>query len=317
MPSNQPRTNQRSQWEDADFWRSLCPDLHISHGPLDLGRVQPCEISQEDVQVALRQVVREGYFQLPSVFTQEQTRLMLDGVRRLIEAGYPAPFLLLYDEPWMLLSALDRLLHPILGDGYRLTEDAWIYYIRAADEAVSGVKEESGWPPHRDGFFRLDTLRDDGRPLVLNVWIPLDDVSLQQSCMHVLPTNRDPHYPGELKNFDVPEDARAHVRALAAVSGAVLGWNEYVLHWGGVPQPGASRPRVSLAVRYQSEEIGSDHPTHLNRHSDLEFKDRLGVVGSSMWRYRARFKCPEPLRTFSHEQAKLYMAVQKFRSLKR
>ena len=235
---------------DIEFWRSICPQLSISERPLD-PHSQPYAVPLRDVQKAGQQVLEEGYFHVGPVVPRQETKLIAGAVRAVVYNGFPAPFVLVYDEVWQMLSRLKNLLSPVLGDFYCLTLDVWIYYIRGVDEDRAEPIEESGWSPHRDGSTAITTLRgDDGRPQLLNVWIPFTDTTIEHSCIYLLPTHLDPNYPDNLKECSVPSKSLQDIRALPAEAGAVLGWNEYALHWGSRSSRWADGPRISLSSAY-------------------------------------------------------------------
>src|SRR5450759_2061046 len=135
---------------NIEFWRSICPQLSISESPLG-SHMKPYAVSPSDVQKVGQQVLVEGYFQVGPVVPRHETRLLTDAVRTVVDQGFPAPFVLVYDQVWQMLSRLENLLSPILGAFYYMTLDVWIYYIRNVNEHRAESKEDSGWSPHRDG----------------------------------------------------------------------------------------------------------------------------------------------------------------------
>jgi len=167
---------------DIEFWRSICPQLSISERPLG-SHVQPYAVSPCDVQKATQQVCEEGYFQVGPVLPTQEIKLIADAVHTVVDHGFPAPFVLVYDQVWQILSRLENLLSPILGAFYYVTLDVRIYYIRAVNEDRAESKEDTGWSPHRDGKTVINTLRGDCRPQLLNVWIPFTDTTVEHSCM--------------------------------------------------------------------------------------------------------------------------------------
>src|SRR3974377_461813 len=118
-----------------------------------------------------------------------------------------------------MVSPLENFLLPILGASYEMTLDVWVYYIRSANEDRAESKEDSGWSPHRDGKQVINSLRGDGRPQLLNVWIPFTNTTVEHSCMYVLPTHLDPNYPDNLKEWSVPHKSLQDIRALPAQAG--------------------------------------------------------------------------------------------------
>jgi hypothetical protein len=293
---------------DVDFWRSICPQLSISDRPL-ISNMQPYAVSPRDVQKAVQQVCEEGYFHVSPVVPTQEVKLLADTVSTVVDHGFPAPFVLVYDQIWQILSRLENLLSPILGGLYDVTLDVWIYYVRAINEDAAETKEDSGWSPHRDGRTVINTLRGDGRPQLLNVWIPFTDITVEHSCIYVLPTRLDKFYPDNLQENFVPRKSLQDIRALPAEAGAVLGWNEYALHWGSRSSRWADGPRISLTARFRSRDLdGPNYPT-LDPNSSFNFQARLATIGFVLDRYSERKKFPEALFNFCRSHAMLHEAI--------
>ena len=301
--------------EDIEFWRSICPHLSISESPLS-SNMKPYAVSPHDIQKMGKQVLEEGYFQVVPVVPRQQTKLMADSVRTVVDHGFPATFVLVYDQVWQMLSRLENLLSPVLGAFYFMTLDVWIYYIRGVNEERAEPKEDSGWSPHRDGKPVFNTLRDDGRPQLLTVWIPFTDTTVEHSCMYVLPTHLDPNYPNNLLEYSVPRESLQDIRALPAEAGAVLGWNDYALHWGSRSSRWADGPRISLGARFQSRDLDGSNFLTLDPNSSFNFQARLATIGALFNRYSRRTKCPEALVNFCRSQALLYNAINQIRVFK-
>jgi hypothetical protein len=293
---------------DIQFWRSICPRLSISEGPLG-SHLQPYAVSPSDVHKVRQQVLAEGYFRVERVLPRWEMKLVADAVRTVVEHGFPAPFVLVYDQVWQMLLRLENLLSPILGAFYYVTRDVWIYYIRSVNEDCTEAKEDSGWSPHRDGKTVITTLRGDGRPKLLDVWIPFTDTTVEHSCMYVLPTHLDPNYPHNLKEWSVPRESLQDIRALPAEAGAVIGWNEYALHWGSRSSAWADGPRISLAARLQSRDLNGWNFETLDPNASFSFQARLAAIGTSFDAYIKRKKCPETLLDFCRSQVLLHKAI--------
>src|SRR5262249_34695679 len=293
---------------DIEFWRSICPQLTISERPLG-PQMKPYAVPPCDVQKVVQQILEEGYFQAGPVVPGQETKPIADAICTVVDHGFPALFVLVYDQVWQMLSRLENLLLPIFGDSYAMTVDVWIYYIRGVNENRAESKEDSGWSPHRDGKPVINSLRDDGRPKLLNVWIPFTNTTVEHSCMYVLPTHLDPNYPDNLKEWSVPQKSLQDIRALPARAGAVLGWNEYALHWGSRGSRWANGPRISLTARFQSRDLeGSDLVT-LEPSASFNFQARLATIGTVFNTYSQRKKCPEALANFRASQVLLNKAI--------
>jgi len=294
---------------DIEFWRSICPQLSISESLL-ASHSKSYAVSPSDVQKVGRQVLEEGYFQVGPVVPRHETRLLTDAVRTVVDHGFPASFVLVYDQVWQMLSRLDQLLSPILGAPYDMTLDVWLYYIRSVNENPAESKEDSGWSPHRDGEQVISTLRGDGRPQLLNVWIPFTDTTVMHSCMYVLPTHLDPNYPSNLKEYSVPRKSLQDIRALPAEAGSVLGWNEYALHWGSRSSRWADGPRISLTARFQSRDLDVSKKYRPLDSNSFNFQARLATIGALFNRYGWRTRWPEDLVNFCGSQLLLYNAIK-------
>jgi hypothetical protein len=281
--------------------------MSISESPL--GSKKPHEVSPSDAQKVRQQILEEGYFQVGRVVPRQETKLIADAVRTVVDHGFPAPFVLVYDQVWQSLLRLENLLSPILGASYYTTRDVWIYYIRGVNEDRAEVKEDSGWSPHRDGKTVITTLRSDGRPKLLDVWIPFTDTTVEHSCMYVLPTHLDPNYPDHLKEWSVPRGSLQDIKALPTEAGGVLGWNEYALHWGSRSSRWADGPRISLAARFRSRDLDGSNLDTLDPNSSFSFQARLATIGTSFDTYGKRKKCPEALLNFCRSQVLLHKAI--------
>jgi hypothetical protein len=303
------RTSIAKRAGDIEFWRSICPQLSISDNTLCSDK-KPYAVALRDVQLVGQQIAEEGYFQVSPVVPREETKLIADAVHTVVNHGFPAPFVLVYDQVWQMLSRFDNLLSPILGALYDMTVDVWIYYIRSVNEDPAESKEDSGWSPHRDGEPVISTLRGDGRPQLLNVWIPFTDTTVKHSCMYVLPTHLDPNFPDNLKEYSVPRKSLQGIRALPAEAGSVLGWNEYALHWGSRSSRWADGPRISLTARFQSRDLDrSKKYRPLDPNSSFNFQARLATIGALFNTYGWRTKWPEALVNFCRSHLLLYEAI--------
>ena len=270
-----------------DFWRGLCPCLTISSQPF-APRPSPRTVRAGKTARLVEQIVAEGYFQTEPLFPSDQIRRLAAAVSAVVAAGYHPLFATVYDEPWKLLAALGNVLDPILGAGFRMVPDFWLWL-------VDVDAERSGWAPHRDEQY-LNTLRPDGRPTLLTIWIPFTDATPLNSCIYVLPLSQDPNYPGNTRARKV--DRLQDIRALPAKAGSILGWNQYLLHWGSRSSQRADRPRISWGIYFQSGDVPLFDPLARQLRGTLTFQERLGFIGTAIARYAGRSSLPRPLDAF-------------------
>jgi hypothetical protein len=128
--------------------------------------------------------------------------------------------------------------------------------------------------------------------------------------MYLLPTHLDPNYPDNLQEWSVPRKSLQDIRALPTKAGAVLGWNEYALHWGSRSSRWADGPRISLTARFQSRDLDASNFLTLDPNSSFNFQARLATIGAVLNGYSQRKRCPEALVNFCSSQLLLYKAVK-------
>lgn len=271
----------------AEFWRGLCPQLTISSEPF-AAPASPLSMSGAISTRLVNQIVEDGYFQTGPLFPSDDMRRLAAGVSAVVDKGYLPLFATVYDELWKLLASLEGVLNPILGKSFRVVPDFWLWHIAAGDR-------HSGWAPHRDEQYP-NTLRRDGRPTLLTIWIPFTAATPLNSCIYVLPMHLDPNYPGNVQaqTIDLLQDARA----LPAEAGSVLGWNQYVLHWGSRSSRWADQPRISWGIYFQSGDVPLFDPLARKLRGPLTFEERLCFIGTAIARYAGRSALPPSLASF-------------------
>ncbi len=262
------------EWSNPAFWRALAPSLHIEDMDF-LSALQLFAVDKptgDGLQALMRQ---EGYFQLPPVNWALPLEDLVTLVGRLDAAGIPVPFAFLFDEFWALFIKLHQLIEPILGPGYLRMPDFWVWF-------VDPRRDDSGWKPHRDKTSA--TLRADGSPTSLTVWLPLSDATTLNGCIYMVPADRDPTY-NTAENGQW-QFAHQDVRALPAQAGSILMWNQAVLHWGSHGSPRETRPRVSAAFEFQSCDVPPYNSPLMAPNSVPGFAGRLQLVGKQILQYQ-------------------------------
>jgi hypothetical protein len=226
------------------YWRTLHPDLTITGRPLAGASALPV-LTRADVARLAADTVREGYFHAPQVIAPAHAARLAHVVGNLVRSGIPPVFCLVYDEFWAMFAGLDPLLRALLGEGYGVTPtDIWAWHVAPTEGAA-------GWGPHRD-LPRPEALGPDGRPRLVNVWLPLTDAGPDNACMYVLPTHLDPNFPDHVDGGKFGLQDWQNIRALPAHAGSALGWNTQVLHWGGRCSARATSARISVAICFHS-----------------------------------------------------------------
>ena len=236
------------------------------------------------------QLVNEGYFQTTPTFSPQLMRSISDAIGKLVSEGLPPVFAFVYDEMWLRFAALSNLLESVLGPGfYAMPADIWAWHVEPDDR-------DGGWSPHRD-LAETETLRADGSPLSLTVWIAFTNATTLNGCIYVLPTNRDANLATGFLQNELGYSELANVRALPVDAGSVLGWNSRLLHWGARSSAYADRPRISASIYFNSahyadwqrqREFASGEALYFRPDFELNFERRLAAIVSAFQQYGGR-----------------------------
>lgn len=267
-----------------DLWSELNPHLKITDRPWG---ESPFPLSEADLARAQEQVREEGYLQTEPVIPEATTSGLARAVRNLVDFGLHPIFLCAYDEYWQMLQGVARALEPILGPNCYPLGDFWSWLI-------SPENATRGWGPHRDAQFAgRKCLREDKTPLIVTAWLPLLDTDPLNGCMSVLPMNLDPNLPVNPGSnaFSNLQD----VRALPAKAGAILAWNQYLLHWGGRCSKWAPNPRISSGIYFQSADVEPYVERTISFERDLPLRQRLLHASVSILNYHGDHNYPAPV----------------------
>jgi hypothetical protein len=132
--------------------------------------------------------------------------------------------------------------------------------------------------------------------MLLTIWIPFTDATPLNSCIYVLPLSLDPNYPANTRALTI--DRFQDIRALPAKAGSVLGWNQYLLHWGSRSCSRAEQARISWGIYFQSGDVALFDPLARKLRGRLTFEERLVFIATAIARYAGRSRLPSPLEKF-------------------
>jgi hypothetical protein len=269
----------RNEVGDPAFWRGLNPELTISDAPTRAQR-RCIPVDPGLVELARRQLVSEGYLQAPPMASIELVSALRRAAGRVFEAGFPGGFTCVYDEFFQLFERLDGLFAPLLGEGYRLVlHRMWSHFVPAGDNAYHPWRSIA---PHRDTPGPDPRVLARDVPSIINVWIPLTDVTPVDSCLYVVPAPCDPDYYSTDRAFH-PERIRFQdVRALPAAAGSVLGWSSHLAHWGSRSSPIAVAPRMSATVYFQRRDAAATYPPTVEFGDPIPFEMRIACILESI-----------------------------------
>lgn len=254
---------------DLDYWRQLAPHLTVTAEPPAgaLAGTAGIEIGNDMLGAVSDSLAEDGYFILPPLMPADEVAALRSGIECLAAAGWPAAFIHVFDETWRFYARLAPLLSHFLGDAYRQIPNLWAWLIPTRDDAA-------GWPLHRD--YQGDSAFDNGLLVSMSIWIPLTPATADNGCMRVLPLGRERHYeraPGS------PTEIRADdIVTLEAAPGAVMGWRQDVLHWGGASSSNARNPRISLSGEFQNPAFTPLAEPLIDPVSPPRFEQRVGAA---------------------------------------
>jgi len=225
---------------DLPYWKSLNPHLTISTHP-DFSA--PMAFSRQRLEGISDTLHHDGYLHQKPVFDAERITALRKGIENLVQAGWPAAFIYVYDETWDLFHQLNGFLSHFLGDNYGLLPHFWAWHI-----APEETGKTAGWPPHLD--YAGECAFFDDFLVSLSLWIPLSDATPENGCMNILPLSRQKEYDPPIKE---PTDIQLQdVRCLPAKAGSLLGWRQDLWHWSGRSSRYAKEPRISLSLEFQN-----------------------------------------------------------------
>ena len=156
------------QAEDINYWRELNPNSTISDRPFE-GFSQFSGIQKAEIDEYRLQLREEGYFQTPSVIPAATIHQMRDCIENVRKAGFPTMFALVYDIFYQVFGYFNSTLTEILGNGYKLVPNFWVYYIETSDSG-------KGFEPHRDAEYE-NTIDSNGMATVLTIWVTITEAN--------------------------------------------------------------------------------------------------------------------------------------------
>ncbi len=284
---------------DKDFWIRLNPDMHIE-GIEAKKAWSPAEISRNILDGAKKDMLNDGYFVTDPVLDINEMNKLADVVKVLAHEQWPTIFAMVYDEFWQVYQRTSSVISHILGPKFKMLPNYWVYY-------VAPNQGGSGWAPHRDRAQTL-TIRKDGLPNSLTIWIALTDATLWNGCMYVYPARRDANYPNNPGSFEVGD--LQSIRALPAKAGSILSWNESLIHWGSRSSDKATFPRISAACAFQRQDIDPFETPLLDPFMLPDFKTRLGLIGQQLFRFAIHTGMPAAVKELAQELGKLSQTIE-------
>jgi hypothetical protein len=272
------------------WWQDLAPQLSLEGSP-HARHVLPslAEGSEASLQSLMGQ---EGYVQGSRGKWPLPMADMVSAVEQLKAVGLMPVFAFAYEEFWLLARQLGPVIRALLGGGYYLLPDFWIWH-------VDPRNDESGWKPHRDKGY--SALLPDGKPKSVTLWVPLTAATPLNGCMYIVPADRDPTY-------GTPADrewrfAQQDVRALPAVPGDFFVWNQAVLHWGSHCSRRGAAARVSVAFEFQRDDVPPMNQPLMRPDGIPDFASRMNLIGKQVLQYQHMYPLTPALSSIAQAMA--------------
>ena len=275
-----------SRLGEIETWRAFAPHFHIAD-PALLPGARLFALADSQSAAARSQITQEGYFQIFNLNWGLDVVRMAETVRSLTRAGLSPAFAFIYDEFWIPFRRIDPIIKSLLGP-YAVIPDFWAWNV---DPAAA----ESGWAPHRDRG--AVTLFPDGSPKSLTIWVPLTPATPLSSCMYVVPRAADTTYGTEREGEHI--FSHQGIRALPALPGDVLIWNQSLLHWGSQASPLAPESRISIAMQFQRRDQPPMREPLLDPAGVTSFEARLRLIVAQVMGYRNLYAVPPAVEKFA------------------
>jgi len=253
-------------------WAEICPQLTIE----DALPVPPIQFPDAQLHTIAEEVWHSGYMALPPLFSDEELAVLVLALEQLKQAKIPPVYIYLFDQPWALFDKLQQLIRFFLGDEYALLPNFWAWHLTETGER--------GWPVHRDCDAQtVFDIGGDQMLMSLSLWVPLSDVDEANGCMYVVDRVAEESLPESTyldKEFLLPL-----ATALPAKAGAVLGWPQDVIHWGGDFTSKARNPRMSLSFEFQNRQFDPLVEPLLSTATPPDFETRLELLRQQFAKY--------------------------------
>lgn len=274
-----PLQTGRLELLEVDFWQKLAPQFPIG-GKIDS---TPFIVPAQNRRTLKKQIIEEGYVHLINPGLNSPLEKVAKLVVKIASLGLPPVFSFVYDEMWKISAQLGNLMGILLREDFAMLPAFWVWHIAPG---------EAGWKPHRDKI--AGSLFPDKKPKSLTVWIPLTEAHPLNSCIYVLPADRDEEYGMENSVRGIGE--LSDMRALPAKPGDVLVWTQHLFHWGGhAAKKHGLPPRISIGLEYQVKSVRPFQTPLLGSAPELSFEERLALIGQQIAYYRRPTGCDQAL----------------------
>eukprot|EP00941_MAST-03F_sp_MAST-3F-sp1_P002928 g2928.t1 len=295
---------------DATYWRDLNPSLHVCDALFQkqvvpfskvdklsheerYGTVPGCPTGWNGLR---HRMEKDGYFSVEDLPWTANITDVKKGIENLLLHGWPATFILVYDEAWALAKEVSELMSYVSGGNCNNMDMlAW---------HVDPNKGDSGFSPHRDRQPEdlASSFRKDGSPKYSTCWIPLTDAVPDNSCLYFIPRAFDPGYgpeegdlPGEndpdpLQRALLRKEDYQNIRAVPVRSGSAVMFSHRIIHWGSSGRRGYHTPRVAFSFAASDPSFEPAYFLSGENAFPKKVNVRLALAAGQMISYYDRFQ---------------------------
>lgn len=268
----------RDRLDDPQFWRELNPHLTISEAPI-APRIEPVPFSEADAVRHADFLQREGYLVVPHLIAQSAIVPLREAVERVVAQGLPPGMAWVYDEFYALFRKVQRVFDAMLGPSpLLLPKDFWVFHVPPGRAGRAGF---GAYGPHRDHYLDRGFLAG-GRPSVMNVWIPLTDVTPLDSCMYVVHPDGDEDYWTERKDVRRESFDLSDIRALPTPAGSVVAFSTRTVHWGSRSSALATGPRIAATCAMQRRDVAPFCTEVIDLQAPISWERRWSLILDSV-----------------------------------
>jgi len=316
-------------WENSASLE--CVDEQIDEDVGSATNRLPTELSNEMLR-------RDGFVVQPPIASDMKVAHLAGIMQELENAGWPPVFCFMSDAVWDFVAAkVWPVVRDLLGEDCVLDAGSafawslkatgkstfprdgefrsWQNAVSRLNTTVPKERDEDGHRgfgssfglPHRD-YSAAESLYlegEDGKesPEILTVWIPLNNATLANGCMYVVPrefdtdfARTDNHHAHMNPATEVQRglSSKIHfplhgVRALPAPAGSLLAWYGNTIHWGSTCSRYANAPRKSIALTFRRtcSNLGTKEapPITMAQASFMTPELRLALISRSLLLY--------------------------------
>eukprot|EP00435_Cladocopium_sp_Y103_P055517 s1143_g18.t1 len=272
--ANLQKSQSLEQLLSADYWRQLCPQLHVEDKNYQDRLLQKAPKGPTAADAALTDACREvragileeGFASLqPSqVHWSVQVSQLAEGIFELERQGWPPTFIAMYDEAWVMAKDAQEIMR--LATGNSLCMDVVAFLVRPTQTkgfSPHRDRQPEDWVPKGAAAETSSTFKADGMAKYVTLWAALTDATPENSCLHFVPRSVDPGYSaGDPEDGDplqrVFQDKAAYqkIRSVPVPAGGCTFHTHRTIHWGSAGRNCKSvPPRVALSFGFSTEDF--------------------------------------------------------------